>query len=127
MPIYRADVGLRVEVTSAEPLTERELRILLEPHAAQIVPDVSLLTAVAFLEEPRISFDTPYCAAPGVRRNSVDGWFYQCQYTAAVNVHASVEACSAERGAPCDKPEEHHEYVSPGWDEPVPEPAEVPA
>jgi len=55
-----------------------------------------------------------------VRRNSIDGNLYPCEFPFADAVHGSVEACAELRGRDCDKPAEHHEFVVP---EPVPVPS----
>lgn len=56
----------------------------------------------------------PACGAV-VRRNTIDGRLYPCEFPWSDPVHGSVEACSTALGVPCRAPYAHHAF------EPFPE------
>lgn len=117
--IYRALATISLDVGAGEPLTEAQIfaaaldwiskgrRRLVRSHGLKV------LLTVDVRDEPVLSIDEPWCAAV-VRRNSIDGALYACQMAIGVPEHGSVGDCPHPGG--CDRPGEHHEYLSPGWD-----------
>ena len=122
MTTYRATVTLDLEVTASAALTEDEVRqAVIDSIKARIGWETDSRVLEISVANPIVTIHEAWCAAV-VRRNSIDGHLYACQMAPGAAEHGSVEACSKLQGLPCDRPEEHHAYVSPGFDSPV-EPA----
>jgi hypothetical protein len=108
---YRATVAVPIEIASDAPLTEGELR-------SWAATSVRVGLQFRIREEPSVSIDDAWCTAVN-RRNAVDGRLYACQMAAAHPIHGSVERCGAVDGVPCERPADHHEFVSPGFEDPA--------
>lgn len=119
MKTYRASVTLDLEITAVASLTEGAVKA----SAREIVqvnpgPGRRGVTATTLRSDPVVAIEEAWCASL-TRRNSVDGDLYQCSMIFTDAIHGSIEACGQLRGEPCHEPDEHHDYVSPGWDSPA--------
>lgn len=117
---YRALVAVPLEITTMAPLTEAEVREVGD-RVVRVEPDgvgkAFGVVRVGARSSVTVAIDDAWCTAVN-RRNKVDGRLYACQMAAAHPIHGSVEDCSAS-GLPCDRPGEHHEFVSPGFEDPA--------
>ena len=107
---YRATMTLELEIQSRRARTAYEVE--------QLAGEIIAAGLQAEVLNRSVEIAEPGCAALN-RINSIDHRTYQCGMFAADAIHGSVEACSAERGSPCDRPDDHHDFVSPGWEAPV--------
>lgn len=123
---YRATVAVPLEITTKAPLTEAEVREVGDRVVRirlSLVEEALGVVRAGARSSVTVSIDDAWCTAVN-RRNKVDGRLYACQMSAAHPIHGSVEDCSAS-GLPCDRPGEHHEFVSPGFEDPADGRAEI--
>jgi hypothetical protein len=99
--VYRATAMVTVQVGSAEPMTRDQV-------VAAVQASLGLGIAI---EAPAVSVSAPECIA------EPPAFGHRCQAYADDNVHGPFERCRKLYG--CEKPDDHHEYVSPGWDAPA--------
>lgn len=116
--VHRIRVAIDVEVRAERPFTVGEL---LEVGRHVAMGDRLALRgrSAPIAESLDVEIRWPGCVDGTHRRNRIDLNAYQCGADEADAIHGSVEACSSGLGHPCEKPFEHHEYVSPGFEAPA--------
>lgn len=117
MTAYRITVSCEVDVNTAGTATHDEL-VRIGNDIALGIPNGFLLGS-PITETIVVDVHEPECQDTTHRSNSIDHATYQCGAAEADAIHGSIEACTAERHAPCARPDEHHAYVSPGFEGPA--------